>query len=436
MGFEQQTPERASPCSDDEKRAALKVVLESQTFTRCDQLAKFLQYVTDMSISGRSREITEYLIAVEALGRPAGFSPADDSSVRSRAHELRRRLQKYYDSEAPAAPLRIELPKGSYVPKFVGAITPLASPEESLQPLPLPARVYTLIAWPRSAVLFAAICLALVAILAVLLLRAGPARRPNSIVQQAWGPLARPDTSVLICVASPLHLVVRPYMSVVAEGLPKYPAPDELYALHRQHRPLPPGTKLYMHPVDNSIQMGHMGALITLTGVLQSHGATFQVLPERSAPVSALRGRTAILIGDPQDSSATTEMLQKTPLTIDYDSTLDDLVIRDRRQHRDLAPKRGDDKRYTDVFGLITVMPAPGALADQRLVIVSGITSVGTQGAAEFFASPRELEALRRRFMSQGLPGFPAAYQVVVHCKSNDTLLVSAEYESHVVIQR
>ena len=165
-------------------------------------------------------------------------------------------------------------------------------------------------------------------------------------------------------------------------------------------------------------------------------GATFQVLPERSAPVSALRGRNAILIGDPQDSSATAEMLDKTPLTIDYDAAIDDLVIRDRRQHHDLAPKRGSDKRYSDVFGLITVMPSPGAAADQHLVILSGITSVGTQGAAEFFASPRELESLRARFVAQGLNGFPAAYQVVVHCKSNDTLLVSAEYQAHVVIQR
>jgi hypothetical protein len=31
--------------------------------------------------------------------------------------------------------------------------------------------------------------------------------------------------------------------------------------------------------------------------------------------------------------------------------------------------------------------------------------------------------------------GFPAAYQVVVRCASNDTLLLSAEYAAHRVIR-
>src|SRR5204863_7716382 len=125
-------------------------------------------------------------------------------------------------------------------------------------------------------------------------------------------------------VATPLHMVVRPYMSVVAEGLPKYPAPEELYPIYRQHRPLPVEERLDMHPVDNSIQLGQMGAVITLAGVLNTHGSGFQVLPERSAPVAAVRGRNAILIGDPQDSSVVAELLQKTPLTIDYDTAVQD----------------------------------------------------------------------------------------------------------------
>jgi len=259
------------------------------------------------------------------------------------------------------------------------------------------------------------------------------AGRNNPLVTEAWGALARPDGSVLVCVATTLHLVVRPYMPVVAEGLPKYPAPPELYPLYAQHRPLPAGVELDMHPVDNSVQMGHMGAVITVTGVMQARGSSFEVLPERSAPVTAMRGRNVILIGDPQNSAAAAGFLEKTPFTIEYDTGLQDLVVRDRKGHRSLIPKRGPDKRYTDVYGLITVLPSPGAKGDQRTIVLSGITSVGTQGAAEFFASARELEALRKRFRAEGLAGFPAAYQVVVHCKSHDTLLISADYQAHAV---
>jgi hypothetical protein len=278
---------------------------------------------------------------------------------------------------------------------------------------------------------------AAVAVHAWVLWRQGPVRRVPSSVVEAWGPLANADSNLLIAVATPLHLIVRPYMSVVAEGLPKYPAPAELVPIYRQHRPLPADQMLSMHPVDNSVQMGHLGAVITLSAILNGRGAGFQVLPERSAPVSAMRGRNVILIGDPHDSAAAAEMLAKTPLTIGFDAGLQDLVIRDRRSNTTAyVPKRGADRRYSEAFGLVTVMPSPGAKGDQRVVVLSGITSVGSQGAAEFFASARELEALKKRFESEGLRGFPAAYQVVVRCKSNDTLLVSEEYAAHVVMSK
>jgi hypothetical protein len=413
-----------------EKRRTLDEVLGSETFARCDQLRSFLKYVGDMAIEGRAREVTEYLIAVEALGRPQGFSPADDSSVRSRAHELRRKLHKYYETEAPAASLRIELPKGSYIPRFVAAPGPPSEPPTEppvLAPVE-PAR-------KRGGIFLVAAAALLGLFAGALLTRtAAPERgagRSSPIVAEAWGALARPDSNVLMCVATTLHLVVRPYMTVVAEGLPKYPAPPELYPLYTQHRPLPAGVELDMHPVDNSVQMGHMGAVITLTGVLQARGASFEVLPERSAPVTAMRGRNVILIGDPQNSSAAAGFLEKAAFTIDYDAGAQDLVVRDRKHGRTFVPRRGPDKRYTDVYGLVTVLPTPGAKGDQRTVVLSGITSVGTQGAAEFFASARELEALKKRFRAAGLVGFPSAYQVVVHCKSQDTLLISEDYQAH-----
>lgn len=63
--------------------------------------------------------------------------------------------------------------------------------------------------------------------------------------------------------------------------------------------------------------------------------------------------------------------------------------------------------------------------------MLSGITSVGTHGAAEFFCKPESLALLRQRLGSARLP---AAYQVVVRCVSNDTLLLSSEYAAHRVI--
>ena len=108
--------ETSQSLTSEQKRVALESVLHSQTFARADQLKSFLKYVCEMEMAGRGHELTEYLIGIEALGRPASYSPGDDSAVRTRAFALRKKLQEFYEHEQPDAVLRIELLKGSYCP--------------------------------------------------------------------------------------------------------------------------------------------------------------------------------------------------------------------------------------------------------------------------------------------------------------------------------
>jgi hypothetical protein len=262
--------------------------------------------------------------------------------------------------------------------------------------------------------------------------------RVNGIVRDAWKPVVATGERVTISVGTLLHLVVRPYMTVVAEGLPKYPAPPELYPFFRQHRPLEDGAELSMHPVDNSVQFGHAEAATVAATTLALMGATYQILPERSAPAPALRGHNVILIADPQNSNEAAQRLEKTPVTLAFDAEQKDVVVRERGGAQTVwAGKRGQDKRYTEVYGLITVLPAEGEGTPlHHVLIFSGMTSVGTQGAAEFFTRPESLRVLREKLAAQGYADFPSAYQVVVRCASNDTLLLSAEYAAHRVITR
>src|SRR5690242_3889873 len=113
-------------------RTALEEILASETFARSEQLRSFLRYVCERTLAGHGREINEYGVAVEALGKAPGFAPSEDSSVRRSAYELRQKLQKYYELERPDAPVRIELPKGSYTPKFLDSVPkPVATPAPS-----------------------------------------------------------------------------------------------------------------------------------------------------------------------------------------------------------------------------------------------------------------------------------------------------------------
>jgi hypothetical protein len=104
---------------DSEKRAALEQVLTSATFVRATQVRNFLRYICEMELRGLGHTLHEYLIGVEALGRPTAYSTDEDSSVRRRAYALRRKLDEVYAHELANASVRIVVPKGSYLPFFV-----------------------------------------------------------------------------------------------------------------------------------------------------------------------------------------------------------------------------------------------------------------------------------------------------------------------------
>jgi hypothetical protein len=104
---------------DAEKREALEQVLRSTTFNRARQVRNFLRYICEMELAGRAAALHEYLIAVEAMGRPMAYSTEEDSSVRRRAYALRQKLDEVYATELADANVRIDVPKGSYVPRFV-----------------------------------------------------------------------------------------------------------------------------------------------------------------------------------------------------------------------------------------------------------------------------------------------------------------------------
>jgi hypothetical protein len=104
---------------ESDKRTALEQVLTSATLVRATQVRNFLRYICEMEMAGRGHTLHEYLIGVEALGRPEAYSTDEDSSVRRRAHALRRKLDEVYARELAHARIRITVPKGSYVPHFI-----------------------------------------------------------------------------------------------------------------------------------------------------------------------------------------------------------------------------------------------------------------------------------------------------------------------------
>ncbi len=105
----------------DDARGELRRVLASSQFDASERNRRFLEYIVEETLSGRGDRIKAYNIATIVFGRDASFDPQIDPVVRMEAGRLRRSLERFYFVEASGAPLRIELPKGRYVPRFLQA---------------------------------------------------------------------------------------------------------------------------------------------------------------------------------------------------------------------------------------------------------------------------------------------------------------------------
>src|SRR5215831_6842518 len=99
-------------------RAQLGKILSSPVFVNSPRMSRFLQFVVETTLDGKSESIKEYVIAIEVFEKAEDYDPQADSTVRTEASKLRSRLSQYYDTEGRDDPMAITIPKGSYVPKF------------------------------------------------------------------------------------------------------------------------------------------------------------------------------------------------------------------------------------------------------------------------------------------------------------------------------
>ena len=391
-----------------------------------------------MEMAGRAAELTEYLIAVEALGRPKDFSSLEDSSVRNRAHELRQRLQKYYATENPHAALRIELHRGSYAPRFVSG-PPAGHPEpdqlsrDPAPPVPDVRRPYAIRGWVGG--FLAGI---LIAAAAGFVLGIGASRpEVDPAVRKAWAPLVAGNPEVLICMATGLYLQVSPFLAAIPESTPKYPAPKEMYALFSQQRYLPEDAKLEMQPVQRVVTMGDVQGLAQVLGVLHGLGSHYRIQPESNSPLAVMRGHNVVVLGSPWYSRAAFAILEHTPWTMALDEETHHIGMFGRGPQagkkflRSRLPHGGQE-----VFGLLSVLPNDQAAGGgHTMAVFSGLTSAGVNAAAAFFTSGPNLKDLAERFRREGLTAWPRSFQVVIRCR-DDTQLLSYAYETHQVIEK
>lgn len=117
-------------------------ILRSSAFAKAPSLRQLLTFLW----AHRDETIPESAIGTDALGRPPGFDPRVDATVRVVVARLRQRLREFYDGEGAACPLRLSIPLGGHqlVVEFSGW-APVEQPARApRRPIPWNALIFGL----------------------------------------------------------------------------------------------------------------------------------------------------------------------------------------------------------------------------------------------------------------------------------------------------
>ena len=98
--------------TDEELSALCKRITASGVLGRSKNYSALLEYIVQCSLSGKTPKEIE--LAVEVLNRGEDFNVSVDSTVRVYVHQLRKKLDSYYENYEREVAYRIVIPKGQY----------------------------------------------------------------------------------------------------------------------------------------------------------------------------------------------------------------------------------------------------------------------------------------------------------------------------------
>lgn len=120
--------------------ALLERVAESDQLRRAPRLREVLFYVGRRSLREGCEQVHEQDIGHDVFGRPEAYDTSVDNVVRTSVSELRKRIEAYFDAEGKLETVTMEIPRGSYLPRFgyrpIEAHSAAEPPLSAVAPIP------------------------------------------------------------------------------------------------------------------------------------------------------------------------------------------------------------------------------------------------------------------------------------------------------------
>jgi len=386
-----------------EKREELRRILQSKYFAGSPRKSRFLEFVAEQTFIGNGDKLNEYLVGVEVYNRGPAFDSQKDPIVRVQAHEIRRILKIYYEDDGKDSLVRLDLPPGAYIPVFsrADAEAPGAAAEPAGTAAP-PA--------PSRPIIQLAITLTLGLLCLFLggtaVWRAWPANQgKGQASRQAlpaeldwfWHPFLPPAEAPIIAI--PNHPLLRAAHDgdsaqtlARAHQIPKSELPEFRDTIHfrelKQFRFVPSTTDF--------TSVGETMGAVSLCGMLYRVGQGCRVQQSRLVNMEEIKADNAILLGGNQSWSG------RVFLNLEGFHFQSGIIL-------NRSPRPGEQAVYKPEFDPITnqlrrdyalILMLPNERSDNRVLLIYGIYTQGSQAAIEYLTSPERMAELRKALIA------------------------------------
>ena len=391
------------PISLFEKREELRRILESKHFASSPKKSKFLEFASEQTLLGNGHKLNEYLIGIEVYDRGPEFDSQKDPIVRVQAHEIRRLLKKYYEEEGKDSPMRLDVPPGAYVPVFV-RITRGRSDLSELATsalIPLSRRGNRL----HVALTFILALLCVVFSL-LLVLRPKPASKSAQTAQTGvlseglewfWRPfLSAPDGPLIVIPNHPLLRAAHGGDSAqtLASGheIPKSALPEFRDTIHfRELKKF-----LFVPSVTDFTSVGETIGVVRLCQMFLQVGEQCRLQQSRLVNLEEIKANNTILLGGNQSWSG------RVFLNVEGFHFQGGVIL-------NRTPQPGEQSIYKPEFDPVTnqlrrdyalVLMLPNERSDNRVLLVYGVYTQGSQAAIEYLTNPERMSELKKALMN------------------------------------
>ncbi len=408
------------PISLFEKREELRRILESKHFASSPKKSRFLEFVSEQAFLGSGDKLNEYLIGVEVYDRGTEFDSAKDPIVRVQAHEIRRLLKKYYEEEGKGSLVHVDLPSGAYVPVFGRCAT------GELEDVEVPAEAADAKSGRKSRLHWAPPLSLAAAGLVLGFLLATNGRRNGNAAQAAsrtpalpdsldwfWHPFLPPAEPPLIVI--PNHPLLRaahdgdsPETLARGHEIPKADLPEFRDTIHfRELKHF-----RFVPSVTDFTSVGETIGLISLTQLFSDDGQKYRVQQSRLVNFEEIKESNAILLGGNQSWSG------RVFLNIQGFHFQSGVILNTK-------PQAGERAVYKPEFDPVTnqltrdyalVLMLPNERRDNRVLLIYGIYTQGSQAAIEYLTNPERMAELRKALMGLSPDGktIPPYFQALL----------------------